>query len=112
MESFDIELSGTKLTVEPLKGGSYRIMEESRKLCVVYAVENKGEVLWFTEGDLNKDFVQQIGELITEYNMSKNWPFYRLRTRDKAHKCRVSTNVHYRIKNSKIGLPFFALCSY
>lgn len=27
MESFNIELPGSKLTVEPLKGGSYRIME-------------------------------------------------------------------------------------
>lgn len=72
MESFNIELPGSKLTVEPLKGGSYRIMEGSRKLCVVYAEEKNGEVLWFTEDNLNIDFVQQIGELITEHNLSMN----------------------------------------
>ncbi|MBB6271887.1 hypothetical protein HDF26_002344 [Pedobacter cryoconitis] len=69
MEPFDIQLLESHLRIEPLDNGLYRVMEEGNKLGVIYAEANGDQVVWDTQDELEKDFVQQIGELITEHNM-------------------------------------------
>ena len=72
MESFEIQLLEDRFIIEPLENGLYRIMEGDHKLGVIFleAVGDQGKwVKWATESELNDDFIQQIGELITEHNM-------------------------------------------
>jgi hypothetical protein len=69
MESFEIQLLEDHFRVEPLENGLYRIMEGENKLGVIYAEADGDQVVWETQDELNYDFVQQIGELITEHNM-------------------------------------------
>jgi hypothetical protein len=69
MQSFDIQLLESKLTIEPQDNGTYRVMEGEEKLGVIYPEPTGDQVIWNTQDELNLDFVQQIGELITEHNM-------------------------------------------
>lgn len=69
MEPFEIQLLEDQYRIEPLENGLYRIMEGEHKLGVIYAEADGDQVAWATQDELNKDFVQQIGELITEHNM-------------------------------------------
>ena len=69
MEPFEIQLVEDHFTIEPLENGLYRIMEGENKLGVIYAEADGDQVVWETQDELDKDFVQQIGELITEHNM-------------------------------------------
>jgi hypothetical protein len=69
MQSFDIQLLESKLTIEPQDNGTYRVMEGEEKLGVIYPEPTGDQVIWNTQDELNFDFVQQIGELITEHNM-------------------------------------------
>jgi hypothetical protein len=73
MEAFEIQLLDDRFRIEPLENGLYRIMEGEEKLGVIFS-EPDGDQLkwrkWATESELEDDFIQQIGELITEHNMS------------------------------------------
>lgn len=69
MNSFDIQLLESHLTIEPQDNGTYRVMEGENKLGVIYPEPMGDQVIWNTQDDMNFDFVQQIGELITEHNM-------------------------------------------
>ncbi|MES2828821.1 MAG: hypothetical protein V4687_11715 [Bacteroidota bacterium] len=69
MQSFEIQLLESKLTIEPQENGTYRIMEGEEKVGVVYPEPDGDQVTWSTQDELDTDFVQQIGELITEHNM-------------------------------------------
>ncbi|MNY32241.1 hypothetical protein D3C86_1664450 [compost metagenome] len=69
MESFDIQLLESHLTIAPQDNGTYRVMEGENKLGVIYPEPMGDQVIWNTQDELNFDFVQQIGELITEHNM-------------------------------------------
>lgn len=69
MESFDIQLLESHLRIEPQENGTYRVMEGEEKLGVIYPEPTGDQVIWNTQDELNFDFVQQIGELITEHNM-------------------------------------------
>lgn len=44
-------------------------MEAENKLGVIYAEAEGDQVVWATQDELDHDFIQQIGELITEHNM-------------------------------------------
>lgn len=69
MQAFDIQLLESKLTIEPQDNGTYRVMEGEEKLGVIYPEPTGDQVVWSTQDEMNFDFVQQIGELITEHNM-------------------------------------------
>lgn len=69
MESFEIQLLEDHFKIVPLENGLYRIMEGENKRGVIYAEGEGDQVVWETQDELNYDFVQQIGELITEHNM-------------------------------------------
>lgn len=69
MKSFEIQILDSKLTIEPLESGVYRVTEGGNKLGVIYAEADGDQVVWETQDKLEPDFVQQIGELITEHNM-------------------------------------------
>ena len=69
MNSFNIQLLESHLTIEPQDNGTYRVMEGENKLGVIYPEPMGEQVIWNTQDDMNFDFVQQIGELITEHNM-------------------------------------------
>lgn len=69
MEPFEIQLVEDQFRIEPLENGLYRIMEGEDKIGVIYAEAEGDQVVWATHDELDHDFVQQIGELITEHNM-------------------------------------------
>jgi hypothetical protein len=69
MESFNIQLLESHLTIFPQDNGTYRVMEGQEKLGVIYPEPVEDQVIWNTQDELDFDFVQQIGELITEHNM-------------------------------------------
>ncbi|WGQ10797.1 hypothetical protein QG516_03905 [Pedobacter gandavensis] len=69
MESFEIQLLEDRFKIEPLDNGLYRIIEGKNKLGVIFPEPDGDQVKWATQDDLEDDFVQQIGELITENNM-------------------------------------------
>jgi len=69
MQSFDIQLVESKLTIEPQDNGTYRVMEGEEKIGVIYPEPTGDQVIWNTQDEPDFDFVQQIGELITEHNM-------------------------------------------
>ena len=69
MNSFEIQLLESHLTIEPQDNGTYRVMEGENKLGVIYPEPMGDQVIWNTQDEIGFDFVQQIGELITEHNM-------------------------------------------
>lgn len=69
MESFDIQLLESHLHIEPQENGTYRVMDGEKKLGVIYPEPLGEQVIWNMQDEINFDFVQQIGELITEHNM-------------------------------------------
>lgn len=69
MKSFEIQLPEQQLTIQPQENGTYRIMEGEEKIGVIYPEPTGDQVIWNTQDELDFDYVQQIGELITEHNM-------------------------------------------
>ena len=69
MKSFDIQLPDSLLTIEPQENGTYRILDGEEKIGVIYPEPTGDQVIWNTQDELDFDYVQQIGELITEHNM-------------------------------------------
>ncbi|WP_129717473.1 hypothetical protein [Pedobacter sp. SYP-B3415] len=68
-DPFEIQVVEDKLRVEPQNNGTYRIFLGGDKIAVIYAQSAGDQVVWETMDDINPDFLQQIGELITEHNM-------------------------------------------
>lgn len=69
MQSFEINLPESSLRIEPQENGTYRIMESEEKLGVIYPEPMGDQVIWNSMDKMDFDFVQQIGELISEHNM-------------------------------------------
>ena len=69
MKSFDIQLPDSLLTIEPQENGTYRILDGEEKIGVIYPEPTGDQMIWNTQDELDFDYVQQIGELITEHNM-------------------------------------------
>ena len=68
MQTFDIQLRESQLTIEPLENGLYRIIDGEEKVGVIYPEPDGEQVVWCTQDKLEDGFVQQVGELITEHN--------------------------------------------
>jgi len=68
MESFDLQLSDKQLKIEPQDNGTFRIMDGIDKIGVIYPEPSDEEVVWSTQDELEDDFVQQLGKMITEHN--------------------------------------------
>ena len=69
MEKFSIQLLEQTFLIEPQENGTFRIFDGEEKIGVIYPeVEEEGTV-WKTMDDLDADFVQQLGELVSEHNM-------------------------------------------
>jgi len=68
MAKFELQLEGKQLIIDPQENGVYRVMENEEKIGVVYATIDNGKVGWSTQDELPDDFVQQLGELITDHN--------------------------------------------
>ena len=68
MESFDLQLSDKQLKIEPQDNGTFRIMDGIDKIGVIYPESSDDEVVWSTLDELEDDFVQQLGKMITEHN--------------------------------------------
>lgn len=68
MESFDLQLLEKRITIEPQDNGTYRIMDGLDKLGVIYPEPSDEEVVWSTQDELDADFVQQVGKMITDHN--------------------------------------------
>ena len=69
MKSFEIQLVNDKFIIEPQENGTYRIMEGEEKLGVIYPEPGEAGVVWQTMDVLEPEFVQQLGELITEQQL-------------------------------------------
>lgn len=67
--NFDIQLLESHLTIEPQDNGTYRVMEGENKLGVIFPEPLGDQDIRNTQHDMNFDFIQQIGELITDHNM-------------------------------------------
>ena len=68
MESFDLQLLEKRITIEPQDNGTYRIMDGLNKLGVIYPEPSDEAVVWSTQDELDADFVQQVGKMITDHN--------------------------------------------
>jgi hypothetical protein len=68
MQSFDIQFQEKGLTIEPQDNGTFRIMDGIEKVGVIYPEPSDDEVVWSTQDELDGDFVQQLGKMITEHN--------------------------------------------
>jgi hypothetical protein len=69
MQSFEINLPESSLRIEPQENGTYRIMESEQNLGVIYPEPMGDQVIWNSMDKMDFDFVQQIGELISEHSM-------------------------------------------
>ena len=69
MESFEIQHLANRFNVEPQENGTFRIMEGEEKIGVIYPEPGEDGVTWQTMDDLDQGFVNQLGELISEYNL-------------------------------------------
>ena len=67
METFEIQLVNDKFIIEPQENGTYRIMDGEQKLGVIYPEASENGITWQTMDELTPDFVQQLGELISEH---------------------------------------------
>ncbi|RYF09549.1 MAG: PRC-barrel domain containing protein [Flavobacteriales bacterium] len=65
---FGLGIQGRELWVEPQENGTYRIMENERKVGVIYPEPGDGVVEWRTMDALDGRLVQALGEAITERN--------------------------------------------
>lgn len=68
MESFEINLVGQVLTIQPRLDSAYDVFDGSEKLGSILSVSANGQTDWTSE-ELNADFAKQIGELIDEYEL-------------------------------------------
>ena len=68
MTSFNIKISNKELTIEPQENGTYRILENETKIGVIYPEPKGNQVVWNTQDELEPDYIQEIGELITQHN--------------------------------------------
>ena len=52
MNSFDIQLLESHLTIEPQDNGTYRVMEGENKLGVIYPEPMGDQVIWNTQDEI------------------------------------------------------------
>lgn len=69
MENFSVQLLDKSYQVEPQENGTFRVMDGEEKIGVIYPEVNEDGTAWKTMDDLDPDFVDQIGELVSEHNM-------------------------------------------
>lgn len=69
MENFNVQLLNQTYQIEPQENGTFRIFEGEEKIGVIYPEVDEDGTTWKTMDDLNADFVNQIGELVSEHNM-------------------------------------------
>lgn len=68
MESFEINLVGQALTIQPRLDGTYDVFDGNEKLGAILPKDGDTETRWLSN-ELNADFAKQIGELIDEYKL-------------------------------------------
>lgn len=66
--SFGVGVQGRELWIEPQDNGTYRILEDGRKIGVIYPAPGDGAVEWHTMDVLDGRLVQALGEAITDRN--------------------------------------------
>ncbi|WP_316771505.1 hypothetical protein [Pedobacter frigiditerrae] len=69
MQSFEIQIVENKYTVEPQENGTFRILDGEEKLGVIYPEPGDDGVEWRTMDGIDPDFVNQLGELISEHSL-------------------------------------------
>lgn len=68
MENFNITVNGKEYTIFPQDNGTYRIMSGEEKTGVIYAEPTDDGAEWRTLDELDEQFVNEAGRLITENN--------------------------------------------
>lgn len=69
MEEYEIELANDTLLIKPQLNKSFDIYMDSKKLGNISPQFKDGNIDWISTGSIEKDFAQQIGELIFEKEM-------------------------------------------
>ncbi|RZJ80591.1 MAG: hypothetical protein EOO47_07065 [Flavobacterium sp.] len=69
MEKFSIQLVEQTFLIEPQENGTFRIFDGEEKIGVIYPEVEEDGTVWKTMDNLDNDFVQQLGELVSEHNM-------------------------------------------
>jgi hypothetical protein len=69
MEKFNIQLVEQTFLIEPQENGTFRIFDGEEKIGVIYPEVEEDGTVWKTMDNLDNDFVQQLGELVSEHNM-------------------------------------------
>lgn len=69
MEKFNIQLVEQTFLIEPQENGTFRIFDGEEKIGVIYPEVEEDGIIWKTMDNLDNDFVQQLGELVSEHNM-------------------------------------------
>jgi hypothetical protein len=69
MENFSVQLLDKSYQVVPQENGTFRVMDGEEKIGVIYPEVNEEGTAWKTMDDLDPDFVDQIGELVSDHNM-------------------------------------------
>jgi hypothetical protein len=69
MEKFNIQLLEQTFLIEPQENGTFRIFDGEEKIGVIYPEVEEDGTVWKTMDNLDNDFVQQLGELVSEHNM-------------------------------------------
>jgi len=67
IQAFDIQLPTNTYTVEPQDNGTFRLMDGEEKIGVVYPEVAEDGTTWKTMDELENDFVQQVGALISAH---------------------------------------------
>lgn len=69
MESYEINLAGETLTVQPTTDGNYNILREYQQIGTLYPNVSSNGIVWNCGDTLDPDYAKQIGELIEEHEL-------------------------------------------
>jgi len=69
MEAFEVQLLDKTYGIEPQENGTFRVMDGEEKIGVVYPEPGDLAIEWKSMDDLENEFVEQLGELISEHTM-------------------------------------------
>lgn len=71
METFEINLVGEVLTVQPLDNDTFEIYRDEKLLATLTPTidDHTGGTIWETADLIAPDYAKQIGELIEEHEM-------------------------------------------
>ncbi len=70
METFEVELSDKRFIIEPQNNGTFRILENEVKIGVIYPESEDLKIGWKTMDNLEQEFVDQLGESISSYQLN------------------------------------------